>query len=78
MHTWKIPRIMLVDVNGFDELDADCFLLNLPAKIELDKFFICRMKPKSWKLNIIFINILMIILSAGVVAVHDFEIFFQL
>ena len=41
---------MFVDINLFDELHADCFLVNFPAKIKRDEFFIRRMKSKSGQL----------------------------
>ena len=41
---------MFVDINLFDELHADSFLINFPAKIKRDEFFICRMKSKSGQL----------------------------
>ena len=56
IHTWKIPWIMFVDINLFDEIKTDWFLLNLPAKIKRHKFFVCWMESKSWQWNFILLT----------------------
>ena len=43
-HTWKIPWIIFVDVNMFDELKTNGFILHLPPEVKPHKFFISGMK----------------------------------
>ncbi|KAF3773771.1 Mitochondrial import inner membrane translocase subunit [Nymphaea thermarum] len=55
--TGKIPRIILIDVDLFDELNRGRFLLDLSAKIEPDQFFVGRMEPESGKGEVVLCSI---------------------
>lgn len=56
-HTRKIPRVMLIDINGLDELGADRLLIDLSPEIKSDEFFISRVESEPWKWELIVINL---------------------
>lgn len=69
IHTWKIPWIVFVDINLFDELNTEWFLVNLSSKIEPNKFFISWVEAKPRKRNFFFI-IIQSWRSISIVGVH--------
>ena len=45
--TRKIPWIVFVDINLFDEFNTTWFLFHLPPQIEPNKLFICGVKSEA-------------------------------
>lgn len=49
--TWKVPWIIFVDINLFDEFNFERLLFHLSLQIKPNKFFICRVESKARKHN---------------------------
>lgn len=51
--TWKIPRIILIDIKLLDELNRKWPLLNLSLQIKSNKLLVCWMEPETRQHNLI-------------------------
>ena len=51
--TWKIPGVVLVDVDLLDDVNTEALLLHLPRKVEAQELLVRRMEPEPRKHQII-------------------------
>lgn len=49
IRTRKVPRVIFVDVDLFDEFDRERFVVDLATEVEVDELFVGRVEAEPWK-----------------------------
>lgn len=55
--TWKLPRVIAVEVEKNDELNVEALAFDLAAEVELDELLLSRVESKSWHDGIVLVPV---------------------